>query len=612
MTHRARRLLWIGALAGVLLISWGLSSRWNASRPDLINYSELARLAKTNAFQSTPLIPLTLTSGRLKGRYLDPKSQSERDFEVILPTGSQRGLADTLVSQGYIVKVEQEARSSWTYFLAAVALPLVLLSGFVLLTLRRQMQRNSDPGRNSLGKSRAKLWMKEQKDVTFDEVAGADEAKEELQEIVEFLKDPNRFRRLGGKIPGGVLLTGPPGTGKTLLARALAGEAGVPFFSISASEFVEIFVGVGASRVRDLFAVGRRHAPCIIFIDEIDSIGRHRGAGLGGGHDEREQALNQLLSEMDGFESTEGVIVLGATNRPDVLDPALLRPGRFDRHVVVELPDLRGREGILSVHMRRIPVSEDVVILDLARSTQGFSGAQLANLVNEAAIRGARSNRESVTMSDFLEEKDKSVMGRERRSLVLSARDRTGAAYREAAHALVAWLLPETDRVQKVTIVPRANVLGTTVQMPEGDRHSSTKGRLESAIAVLMARRCAEEMFLSSPSSAVASDLRKATALARKMVCEWGMGDETGPVSLGKETDAVFLGKVVARHRPSSRVTSACIDDAVRNLVLQGYRTAKAILERGRSTVERVAEALQEQETLDASQLAELISPIHT
>jgi cell division protease FtsH len=449
--------------------------------------------------------------------------------------------------------------------------------------------------------------MKGCKDVTFEDVAGAEEAKEELQEIIEFLKEPQRFRRLGGQIPRGVLLMGPPGTGKTLLARAVAGEAGVPFFSISASEFVEMFVGVGASRVRDLFEVGKRHAPCITFIDEIDSIGRRRGAGLGGGHDEREQALNQLLSEMDGFDSSEGVIMIGATNRPDILDPALVRAGRFDRHVVVALPDIRGREGILRVHLRDIPLSEDVEISILARSTPGFSGAQLENLVNEAALRGARFDREAVTMADFLEEKDKSMMGRERRSLTVSARESTCAAYREAAHALVVWLLPETDPVQKVTIVPRGNHLGTTIQVPDAGRYTSTKQHLESAVAILMARRCAEEIFLGSPTSAVDNDLRDATDLARRMVCEWGMAEEMGPLSLAGPEESVFLGREITRYRQYSKATSARIDDAVRRIVMQGYRKARSMLQCGQSTVVRLADALQEYETLDSGQLETLI-----
>ncbi len=608
MSKRKARLLLIAGITGAVLVSWLLSTEWEKGQPDQINYSELVRLAKSDVFRGTPSAPLILTGSTLKGRYFDSGLQSERDFEAIIPHGSQKALADTLIAQGFTVRIEDENRTSWTHSVLTFGLPLIFLAGLVFYTLRRQLNQKSKGSHLSLGRSRARLWMKEQAEVTFEDVAGADEAKEELQEIVDFLKDPSRFQRLGGRIPRGVLLTGPPGTGKTLLARALAGEASVPFFSISASEFVEIFVGVGASRVRDLFEVGRRHAPCIIFVDEIDSIGRQRGAGLGGGHDEREQALNQLLSEMDGFRSSEGVIVIGATNRPDILDPALLRPGRFDRHVEVALPDVRGREGILRVHLRNVPLSRDVEIPVLARSTQGFSGAQLENLVNEAAIRGARCNREEVTMSDFLEEKDKCMMGRERRSLTVSARDRTSAAYREAGHVLVAWLLPEADPVQKVTIVPRRNVLGTTVQIPAGDRYTSTKQYLESAIAILMARRCAEEIFLSSKTSAVANDLREATTLARHMVCQWGMAEETGPLSLGEQGEAVFLGREINRQKHVTEAMSARIDGAVRRLVLQGYWTARSILEGGQNTVVRLADALQEYETLDSRQLADLIT----
>ena len=552
-------------------------------------------------------MPLILTSSRLKGRYFDTGLRAERDFEGFIPHGSEQALADTLVAQGFIVKIEDGDQVSWIYLLLTAGFPLILVAGIVLFFVTRRFRGGEMGDLVSLGKSRARLWMKGSKEVTFEDVAGTDEAKEELQEIIEFLKEPDRFRRLGGQLPRGVLLMGPPGTGKTLLARAVAGEAGVPFFSISASEFVEIFVGVGASRVRDLFKVGKRHAPCIIFIDEIDSIGRRRGAGLGGGHDEREQALNQLLSEMDGFESSEGVIVIGATNRPDILDSALLRAGRFDRHVVVALPDIRGREGILRVHLRSVPLSEDVEIPLLARSTPGFSGAQLENLVNEAALRGARFERETVTMADFLEEKDTRMMGRERRSLTLSPRDRTCTAYREAGHALVASMLPETDPVQKVTIVPRANELGTTIQVPDEGRYTSTKQHLESAVAILMARRCAEEIFLGGTTSAVANDLSEATELARRMVCEWGMAEEIGPLNLGGQEETVFLGREITRHRQYSKATSAKIDDALKRIVLQGYRKARNILESWQSTVIRLANALQEYETLDSGELGAII-----
>ncbi len=543
----------------------------------------------------------------MKGRYVKNGSETERSFEGIIPDGSQKSLADTLVAQGLIVKVQTGTQHSWSSLLLTLGLPILLIAGAIYFTAVRLIGKNSGNDLSSIGKSRAKLWMTSSKKVTFRDVAGADEAKEELQEIVEFLQDPARFQTLGGKIPRGVLMTGPPGTGKTLLARAVAGEASVPFFSISGSEFVEMFVGVGASRVRNLFEVGKRHAPCLVFIDEIDAIGRRRGAGLGSGHDEREQALNQLLSEMDGFEPSEGVIVLGATNRPDILDPALLRPGRFDRHVEVGLPDSKGREGILRVHLRSIPMSDDVEIPLLARSTQGFSGAQLESLVNEAALRGARFNRDAVTMDDFLEEKDKSMMGRERRSLVVSARERTCAAYREAGHTLVAWLLPESDPVQKVTIIPRANDIGTTVQVPEDGRYRPTKQHLESAIAILMARRCAEELFLGSATSAVAKDLSEATRLAHRMVCEWGMAEELGPIALGGRDENVFLGTEITRRRKYGEVTSTSIDQAVRRVVLQGTSKARTILESGRSTVVRLADALQECGSLDSRQLKNLI-----
>jgi cell division protease FtsH len=609
LTNRTRRLLLIVGVAGAFLVSFNLLDPWTRDRVEQINYSELIRLANSpDLFQSVPSRPLVLTSSRLRGSYFDPILQAEREFEGIIPHGSQQALAETLVAMGFIVAIEDEARSPWGRFLLTFGLPLIFLAVVVLYTLRRHLNQESKEGGNSIGRSRARLRMTEQKKVTFEDVAGADEAKEELQEVVEVLKDPLRFRRLGGRVPRGVLLVGSPGTGKTLLARALAGEADVPFFSISASEFVEMFVGVGASRVRDLFAVGKRHAPCIIFVDEIDSIGRQRGAGLGSEHDEREHALNQLLSEMDGFETSESVIVIGATNRPDILDPALLRPGRFDRRVVVDLPDARGREGILKVHLRNVPLAEDVEIADLARSTPGFSGAQLENLVNEAAIRSARLNQEVVTMADFLEAKDRSLMGRERRSLAVSARDRTSAAYREAGHVLVAWMLPEADPVRKVTIIPRANALGTTVQVPEEDHHTSTKQQIESAIAIRMARRCAEEIFLGSTTSAVADDLREATKLARQMVCEWGMAEETKHLGLGEEREVVLAGTEVTRYRQCSEQTSARVDVAVRRLVLEGYGKARSILERGRSTVERLAAALQEHGTLDSRQLEDLIT----
>jgi cell division protease FtsH len=454
----------------------------------------------------------------------------------------------------------------------------------------------------SFGKSRARLLSMQQKKVTFKDVAGVDEAKEELREIIEFLREAQKFQKLGGRIPKGVLLVGPPGTGKTLLARAVAGEANVPFFSISGSDFVEMFVGVGASRVRDLFEQGKKNAPCIIFIDEIDAVGRHRGAGLGGGHDEREQTLNQLLVEMDGFESNEGVILMAATNRPDVLDPALLRPGRFDRRVVVTRPDVRGREEILRVHTRKIPLAEDVDLSVLARGTPGFSGADLANMVNEAALSAARQNRKAVLMYDFELAKDKVLMGVERKSLILSDEEKKVTAYHEAGHALVAAKLPHSDPVHKVTIIPRGMALGVTMQLPIDDRHNYTKEYLETTIAIMMGGRLAEELFLNQMSTGAGNDIERATEMARKMVCEWGMS-ELGPLTFGKKEEQIFLGREIAQHRDYSEATAIQIDEQVRGLVSKGYTTAKEILSANKEVLAKIAAALLEREVLDANEI---------
>jgi cell division protease FtsH len=458
----------------------------------------------------------------------------------------------------------------------------------------------------SFGKSRARLLSMQQKKITFKDVAGVDEAKEELREIIEFLREAQKFQKLGGRIPKGVLLVGPPGTGKTLLARAVAGEANVPFFSISGSDFVEMFVGVGASRVRDLFEQGKKNAPCIIFIDEIDAVGRHRGAGLGGGHDEREQTLNQLLVEMDGFESNEGVILMAATNRPDVLDPALLRPGRFDRRVVVNRPDVRGREEILRVHTRKIPLADDVELNVLARGTPGFSGADLANMVNEAALAAARQNRKAVLMYDFEVAKDKVLMGVERKSLLLSDEEKKNTAYHEAGHALVAAMLPHSDPVHKVTIIPRGMALGLTMQLPTDDRHNYYKNYLDTQIAILMGGRIAEELFLGHMSTGAGNDIERATELARKMVCEWGMSD-LGPLTFGKKEEQIFLGREIAQHRDYSEATAIQIDEEVKKMVSIGYATAKGILSENRETLIRIAKALIEREVLDASEIKILI-----
>ena len=510
----------------------------------------------------------------------------------------------SLQSKGVGIKFRDINSGSIPLTLLGTWAPLILL-GALWFFMIRQMQTGGNKAL-SFGKSRARLLSMQQKKVTFKDVAGVEEAKEELREIIEFLREAQKFQKLGGRIPKGVLLVGPPGTGKTLLARAVAGEANVPFFSISGSDFVEMFVGVGASRVRDLFEQGKKNAPCIIFIDEIDAVGRHRGAGLGGGHDEREQTLNQLLVEMDGFESNEGVILMAATNRPDVLDPALLRPGRFDRRVVVSRPDVRGREEILRVHTRKIPLAEDVDLSVLARGTPGFSGADLANMVNEAALAAARQNRKAVLQYDFELAKDKVLMGVERKSLLLTDEEKRNTAYHEAGHALVAAKMPHSDPLHKVTIIPRGMALGVTMQLPVDDRHNYYKNYLETQIAILMGGRIAEEMFLGVMSTGAGNDIERATDMARKMVCEWGMS-ELGPLTFGKKEEQIFLGREIAQHRDYSEDTAIKIDQEVRKLVNNGYTTAKQILSDNRDTLEKVAKALIEREVLDANEIKMLV-----
>jgi cell division protease FtsH len=485
------------------------------------------------------------------------------------------------------------------------ASPFIVLLAFWIFMMR-QMQSGGNKAL-SFGKSRARLHSTQQKKVTFKDVAGVEEAKEELQEIIEFLREPQKFQKLGGRIPKGVLLIGPPGTGKTLLARAIAGEASVPFFSISGSDFVEMFVGVGASRVRDLFEQGKKNAPCIIFIDEIDAVGRHRGAGLGGGHDEREQTLNQLLVEMDGFESNEGVILVAATNRPDVLDPALLRPGRFDRRVVVGRPDVQGREAILRVHTKKIPLGDNVDLSVLARGTPGLAGADLANLVNEAALNAARQNRKVVMMLDFELAKDKILMGAERKSMILSDAEKRNTAYHEAGHALVAAILPNADPLHKVTIIPRGMALGVTMQLPIDDKHSYNKDYLLAQLAILMAGRIAEERYMHHMTTGAGNDIERATDLARKMVCEWGMS-ELGPLSFGKKEEQIFLGREIAQHRDYSEETALKIDEQVRKLVQGGYDTASRIIEERSEAMVKVAETLLEREILDGAEVMAIIN----
>jgi cell division protease FtsH len=511
-------------------------------------------------------------------------------------------LAKYLAKNDVVVRAEKDDQNSLLLTVLINGLPMLFLL-VIFFVLMRQLQTGGGKAM-SFGKSKAKLLSEHHRKVTFNDVAGIDEAKEELEEIIAFLKDPKKFTRLGGRIPKGVLMMGPPGTGKTLLARAIAGEAGVPFFSISGSDFVEMFVGVGASRVRDLFEQGKKNAPCIVFIDEIDAVGRHRGAGLGGGHDEREQTLNQLLVEMDGFESNDGVILIAATNRPDVLDPALLRPGRFDRRIVVPRPDVRGREGILNVHTKKTPLSPDVTLSKIARGTPGFSGADLENLVNEAALNAARLGREFLTMPDFESAKDKVLMGSERRSMIISEHEKRTTAVHEAGHALVARLLDgEKDPLHKVTIIPRGRALGLTQQLPSEDRLNMSRAFAENQIAILMGGRIAEELVYNQMTSGAGNDIDVATDLARRMVTEWGMSEKLGPLAFGKKQEAIFLGREFAQHQDYSESTAQEIDAEVKMLVLRGYERAKKILVDNQEKLRLVADALLEREVLDGDEI---------
>ena len=525
-----------------------------------------------------------------------------RRFKVFTPKDSN--LIVILKQKEVSIQAIPPAKPHWYMSLLISGLPMFLLIG-VWIYFMRQMQSGGGKAM-SFGKSRARLQSDQSKKVTFEDVAGIDEAKEELGEIIEFLKEPKKFTRLGGRIPKGVLLMGAPGTGKTLLARAIAGEADVPFFHISGSDFVEMFVGVGASRVRDLFVQGKKNAPCIVFIDEIDAVGRHRGAGLGGGHDEREQTLNQLLVEMDGFESNEGVILISATNRPDVLDPALLRPGRFDRQVVVPLPDIKGREGILKVHMKKTPVASDVHVDSLAKGTPGFSGADLENLVNEAALLAAKRNKEKVDIQDFEDTKDKVVMGLERKSKVIKEEDRRTTAYHESGHALVARFLPDTDAVNKITIIPRGRAIGMTWFLPE-ESDFKYKAQLESELSVAFGGRVAEELVFGRISTGATDDIKQATELARKMVCAWGMSDELGPLSYSQDKEQIFLGREIAQHRNYSEETARKIDEEMDNLIDRNYNRARKILNENIDILHRLAEFLLEKETVTGSELDDLI-----
>jgi cell division protease FtsH len=585
-------ILWVTLIAVGLVLWKMISAGASAAKDQEINYTQFV-----NEVESNNVAEVTLVGNEAHGKYVNNKNVQ---FHTTVPAINNNGdLIKDLREHKVNIIVKDNQGTQWSIWL--VQLSPVLLLGVLWFIMIRQMQTGGNKAL-SFGKSRARLLSMQQKKVTFKDVAGVDEAKEELREIIEFLREAQKFQKLGGRIPKGVLLVGHPGTGKTLLARAVAGEANVPFFSISGSDFVEMFVGVGASRVRDLFEQGKKNAPCIIFIDEIDAVGRHRGAGLGGGHDEREQTLNQLLVEMDGFESNEGVILIAATNRPDVLDPALLRPGRFDRRVVVPLPDVRGREEILRVHTRKIPLADDVDLSILARGTPGFSGAELSNMVNEAALNAARNNRKAVLMYDFELAKDKVLMGAERKSMLLTEEEKKVTAYHEAGHALVAALMPHADPLHKVTIIPRGMALGVTMQLPETDKHNYTREYLATQIAVLMGGRLAEEIFLKQMSTGAGNDIERATELARKMVCEWGMSG-LGPLTFGKKEEQIFLGRELAQHRDFSEETARQIDAEVRRFVNNGYDGAKKLIEENKDKLGRIAEALLEREVLDAAEL---------
>jgi len=579
-------LLWLVAAILIIIL-------WTFLQNSFVQEKTLTFSEFLDHVESGQVTEVSIAASEVRGKLVNNET-----FKTIAPPDYD-GLVSVLRQHKVDFSAKPPNQGQWLTFLVSYA-PIFILIGFWIFFMR-QMQTGGNKAL-SFGKSRAKLSSSAQKKVTFKDVAGVDEAKEELQEIIEFLKDPQKFQRLGGRIPRGVLLMGPPGTGKTLLARACSGEANVPFFSISGSDFVEMFVGVGASRVRDLFEQGKKNAPCIIFIDEIDAVGRHRGAGLGGGHDEREQTLNALLVEMDGFDSNEGVILMAATNRPDVLDPALLRPGRFDRRVVVNRPDVRGREGILGVHTRKIPLSEDVDVSIIARATPGFSGADLASLVNEAALLAARYGQKVVTMSNFEGAKDKVMMGVERRSLIISDREKRNTAVHEAGHALMASLLPNADPIHKVTIIPRGMALGVTQQLPTDDKYNYSRNYLEDQIAVLLGGRIAEELMLEDMTTGAGNDLERATDLARKMVCEWGMS-ELGPLTFGRREEQIFLGKELVAHKDFSESTALRIDQEVDKIVRRNYERAREILNQSRETLGVIMGMLLEREVLDAQEI---------
>ena len=593
MNSNVRTLVLWAVVLCLFVLGWTVlrSPQDSAKTP---NFSDLYHDVEDGKVESATVNTVT---GEITGKY-----KTGDEFRSTIMSNNEE-FNKLLIANVPEVTIERDDSGSWVTLIGTL-LPIALVVAFWFFMIR-QMQSGGNKAL-SFGKSRARLHSSQQKKVTFKDVAGVEEAKEELQEIIEFLREPQKFQKLGGRIPKGVLLIGSPGTGKTLLARAIAGEANVPFFSISGSDFVEMFVGVGASRVRDLFEQGKKNAPCIIFIDEIDAVGRHRGAGLGGGHDEREQTLNQLLVEMDGFESNEGVILVAATNRPDVLDPALLRPGRFDRRVVVGRPDVKGREQILKVHTKKTPLADDVDLSVVARGTPGFAGADLANLVNEAALVAARANRKVVTQYDFEVAKDKVMMGVERKSMMVSEEEKKNTAYHEGGHALVAALLPNADPLHKVTIIPRGMAMGVTMQLPLDDKHTYNKDYLEAQLAILMGGRIAEEIFMHHVTTGAGNDIERATDMARKMVCEWGMS-ELGPLTFGKREEQIFLGREISQHRDYSEATAIRIDEQVKKLVGEGYDCARKIIEDHSDALERIALALLEREVLDGDEVKQLI-----
>jgi len=580
-----------------------LFNLFNKPKPaqEKLDYSDFIEAVETGKIKNVDkkVVTVTIQGNEILGKFSDGK-----DFRSYKPADAN--LSEKLLAQKIAVNARpEEEKFSW-FSIFISWFPIIFLVG-VWIFFMRQMQGGGGKAM-AFGKSRAKLLTETQGKITFEDVAGIEEAKEELEEIISFLKEPKKFTKLGGRIPKGVLLMGPPGTGKTLLARAIAGEAGVPFFSISGSDFVEMFVGVGASRVRDLFVQGKKSAPCIIFIDEIDAVGRHRGAGLGGGHDEREQTLNQLLVEMDGFESNEGVILIAATNRPDVLDPALLRPGRFDRQVVVPRPDVKGREAILKVHTKKTPLGANIDLAVIARGTPGFSGADLSNVVNEAALLAARKDKSVVDMQDFDDAKDKVLMGVERRSMVISDEEKKNTAYHEAGHTLVAKLIPGTDPVHKVSIIPRGRALGVTMQLPIEDKHSYSRESLLDRIAVLMGGRAAEEIIFNSMTTGAGNDIERATEIARKMVCEWGMSEKMGPVSFGKKDEQIFLGREMSTHKNYSEATAVDIDAEIKRIVEENYIRVRRLLTDNVDVLHRLSHELIEKENLSGEEVDRIIN----